>query len=113
MELCKHWRLYPHAALAFRHLGLLSHALWLIVRSLLGSIPLSRERTLPLALSRIIIQIALFIFLSRNLLLLISAALILEAAIFILRPERSTLILMVAGSYLRPICEFLPMTAGA
>ena len=88
-------------------------ASWLIVRSLLGSIPLRRHGTLPFALTGIIIQIALFIILSHNLLLVVFAALILVAAIFILCPEKSTLILMAAGSVLGPVCEFLPMTARA
>ncbi len=88
-------------------------ALWLIVRSLQGSLPQPRPGTLLLALACISIQIALFIALSHDLLLIIPAALLLAAAIFLLRPHGSTLILMAAGSLLGPVCEAIPVAVGA
>ncbi|MDD4161781.1 MAG: hypothetical protein PHW87_04805 [Methanothrix sp.] len=88
-------------------------ALWLIVRSLLGKIPEPRPGTLPLALAGIAIEIVLFVALSENTLLVISAALLLAAVAVASRPEKSTVILMAAGSILGPVCEALPVAAGA
>jgi hypothetical protein len=88
-------------------------ALWLIVRSLLGEMPSSRPGTLPLALAGIAIEIVLFLALSEKTMLVIAAALLLAAAAFRARPEKSTVILMVAGSVLGPVCEAMPVAAGA
>jgi hypothetical protein len=88
-------------------------ALWLIVRSLLGEMPSSRPGTLPLALAGIAIEIVLFLALSENTLLVIIAALLLAAAAVYARPEKSTVILMAAGSILGPVCEAMPVAAGA
>ena len=88
-------------------------ALWLIVRSLLGEMPSSRPGTLPLALAGIAIEIVLFVALSENTLLVIAAALLLAAAAVCARPENSTVILMAAGSILGPVCEAMPVAAGA
>ncbi len=60
-------------------------ALWLIVRSLLGSIPASKRGTLPLALLGIAIEVVLFVTLSRSTLLVIIAGLILAAAVLVIR----------------------------
>ena len=88
-------------------------ALWLIVRSLLGEMPQARPGTLPLALAGIALQIALFLTLSENRLLVICAALLLAGAAFGARPEKSTVILLAAGAVLGPVCEALPVAAGA
>ena len=88
-------------------------ALWLIVRSLLGEIPEPRPRTLPLALAGIAIEIMLFVALSENTIRVIAAALLLAAAALRIRPEKSTVILMAAGSLLGPVCEAMPVAAGA
>jgi len=48
-----------------------------------------------------------------NALLVIVAALLLAAAAFRARPEKSTIILMVAGCILGPVCEAMPVAAGA
>lgn len=88
-------------------------ALWLIVRSLLGSIPASKPGTLSLALPGIVIEVGLFVTMSRSTLLIIIAGSILAAAILIIRRERSTIILMAAGAVLGPVCEALPVAAGA
>jgi uncharacterized membrane protein YoaT (DUF817 family) len=88
-------------------------ALWLIVRSLLGEVPSSRPRTLPLALAGIAIEIVLFLALSENTLQVIVAALLLAASAFRARPEKSTVILLAAGSILGPVCEAMPVAAGA
>ena len=88
-------------------------ALWLIARSLLGEIPQAQPGTLPLALAGIALQIALFLALSENTLLVICAALLLAGAAFRARPEKSTVILLAAGAVLGPACEALPVAAGA
>ena len=88
-------------------------ALWLIVRFALGSIPATRPGTLPTALLGIIIEVMLFVALSRNTSLVFAAGLILAAAILFVRPEKSTVILMAGGAVLGPVCEALPVAAGA
>jgi hypothetical protein len=88
-------------------------ALWLIVRSILGKIPEAGPGTLPLALAGIVIEIVLFVALRENTLLVIAAVLLLAAAAFRTRSEKSTVILMAAGSILGPVCEVMPVTAGA
>jgi hypothetical protein len=73
-----------------------------------------REKSsLPLALAGIAIEIVLFLALSEKTMLVIAAALLLAAAAFRARPEKSTVILMVAGSVLGPVCEAMPVAAGA
>jgi hypothetical protein len=88
-------------------------ALWLIVRSLLGSIPASKRGTLPLALLGIAVEVVLFVALSKNTPLVIIAGLILAAAVLVIRWEKSTIILMAAGAVLGPVCEALPVAQGA
>lgn len=90
-------------------------ALWLIVRSILGeNPPVSRvwPRTLALALAGIAVEIMIFVSLGDRTPLAVAAALPLAATILLAWPERSTLILMVAGSLLGPIAESLPIAAG-
>ena len=88
-------------------------ALWLIVRSFLGSIPASRPGTLPLASLGIAVEVVLFVALSRSTPLVILAGLILAAAILVVRRERTTIILMASGAVLGPVCEALPVAQGA
>jgi hypothetical protein len=88
-------------------------ALWLIVRSILGEIPPVRPGALSLALAGIVVEILIFVPLGDRMPLAIVAALPLAAAILLAWPERSTLILMAAGSLLGPIAESLPVAAGA
>jgi hypothetical protein len=89
-------------------------ALWLIVRSFLGVMPRRPGKgTLPLTLAGIIVQIVLFVAFSENTLLVMVSALFLAAAIVLVRPENSTVILMAAGSLLGPVCEAMPVAVGA
>jgi hypothetical protein len=83
------------------------------MQSYLGRIPKGRPGTLPLSVAGIIIEIALFVSLSERTLPLIALALLLAAGAFAARPERSTLALMASGSILGPVCEALPVKAGA
>ena len=83
------------------------------MRSLLGKTAQARPGTLPLALAGIALQIALFLALSENTLLVICAALLLAGAAFRARPEKSTVILLAAGAILGPACEAMPVAAGA
>jgi hypothetical protein len=62
--------------------------------------PQAQPGTLPLALAGIALQIALFLTLSENRLLVISAALLLAWAAFGARPEKSTVILLQQGQSL-------------
>jgi len=88
-------------------------ALWLIVRSILGSIPAPNPGTLPLALLGIVIEVMLFVALSRSTPLVIASGLVLATAILFARPEKSTVILMAGGAVLGPVCEALPVAVGA
>lgn len=88
-------------------------ALWLIVRSFLGTIPQPRPGALLLALAGIAVQIALFVALSEDTLQVVAAALILAVAAVLVWPGKSTVILMAAGSLLGPACEALPVAVGA
>ncbi len=91
-------------------------ALWLIVRSILGEIPHvppTRPGTLPLALAGMAVEIMIFVSLGDRTPLVVAAALPLAVAILMAWPERSTLILMAAGSLLGPIAESQPIAAGA
>ncbi len=86
-------------------------ALWLIVRSILGEIPPVRPGTLTLALAGIAVEIMIFVSLGDRTPLSVVAALPLAGAILLAWPEKSTLILMAAGSLLGPIAESLPVAA--
>ena len=91
-------------------------ALWLIVKSLLGEVPLPRRGALPFCLAGIGLEIVIFLTLSHSLPLIFAAALLLGAAAILAVPrvERSTvLVLMAAGAVLGPVCEALPVAAGA
>jgi len=55
----------------------------------------------------------LFVALSENTIQVIAAALLLAAAALRIRPEKSTVILMAAGSLLGPVCEAMPVAVGA
>ena len=88
-------------------------ALWLIVRSILGEIPPVRPGTLTLALAGIAVEIMIFVSLGDRTPLAVVAALPLVGAILLAWPEKSTLILMAAGSLLGPIAESRPVAAGA
>lgn len=91
-------------------------ALWLIARSLLGKVPSPERGALSFCLVGIGLEIALFLLFSHSLPLIITAALLLAAAIILVVPraDRGTaLILMAAGAVLGPVCETLPVAAGA
>jgi uncharacterized membrane protein YoaT (DUF817 family) len=91
-------------------------ALWLIARSLVGKIASPGRRALPFCLAGIGLEIALFLYLSQNLSLIIGAALLLAAAavLAVPRAERgAALVLMAAGAVLGPVCEALPVAEGA
>ena len=91
-------------------------ALWLIAKSLLGEVPSPKRSALPFCLAGIVLEIVLFLTLSHNLLLIFAAALLLGAAAVLAVPRierRTVLILMAAGAVLGPVCEALPVAAGA
>lgn len=91
-------------------------ALWLIAKSLLGEVPSPKRGALPFCLAGIALEIVLFLTLSHSLPLIFAAALLLGAAAVLALPrvERSTvLVLMAAGAVLGPVCEALPVAAGA
>ena len=88
-------------------------ALWLIVRAAIGRIPKARTGTMPRAIFGIALEIVIFVSFPDEMLQLFALALILAAGAFAARPERATLVLMAAGSILGPVCEALPVAAGA
>ncbi|NLH22819.1 MAG: hypothetical protein GX463_11745 [Methanothrix sp.] len=91
-------------------------ALWLIVKSLLGEVPLPRRGALPFCLAGIVLEIVLFLTLSHSLPLIFAAAMLMGAAaiLAVTRVEwRTVLALMAAGAVLGPVCEALPVAAGA
>ena len=88
-------------------------AMWLIVRAAIGRIPEARTGTMPLAIFGIALEIVVFVSIPDEMLLLFALALMLAAGVFAARPGRSTLVLMAAGSILGPVCEVLPVAAGA
>jgi len=91
-------------------------ALWLIAKSLLGEVPSPDRGALPFCLAGIILEIVLFLTLGHSLPLIFGAALLLGAAAVLAVPsvERSTvMVLMAAGAVLGPVCEALPVAAGA
>ncbi len=87
-------------------------ALWLIVRSILGTIPAVRPGTLALALTGIAVEILIFVSLGERTPMAVAAALPLAAAVLMTWPKKSTLILMATGSLLGPGAESLPIAAG-
>ncbi len=91
-------------------------ALWLIVRSLQGEVPQPEKRAFLFCLVAIALQIALYLALSQNLPLILAASFLYLGAILLVAPKESriaALILMAAGALLGPICEALPVAAGA
>ncbi len=94
-------------------------ALWLIARGLQEEVAMPGRiggSVLPFCLAGIVLEIALFLTLSHSLPLILAAFLLLAAAIILAVPraERGTaLILMAAGAVLGPVCEALPVAAGA
>jgi len=91
-------------------------ALWLIVKSLLGEVPLPRRGALPFCLAGIVLEIVLFLTLSHSLPLIFAAAMLMGAAAILAVPRvewRTVLALMAAGAVLGPVCEALPVAAGA
>lgn len=91
-------------------------ALWLIARSLLGRVASPGRSAIFFCLAGIGLETALFLSFSQSLPLIIAAALLLAAAavLAVPRAERATaLVLMAAGGVLGPICEALPVAAGA
>ena len=91
-------------------------ARWRIVKSLLGEVPSPDRGALPFCLAGIILEIVLFLTLGHSLPLIFGAALLLGAAAVLAVPsvERSTvMVLMAAGAVLGPVCEALPVAAGA
>ena len=91
-------------------------ALWLIAKSLLGEVPSPDRGALPFCLAGIILEIVLFLTLGHSLPLIFGAALLLGAAAVLAVPsvERSTvMVLMATGGVLGPVCEALPVAAGA
>jgi hypothetical protein len=90
-------------------------AIWLLARALLRTtVPVtSSPRILVLALSGVGVQIAIFVSLGMNPpAALAGGAVLATAAIFAFR-EKATLVMMGAGALLGPLCESLPISAGA
>jgi len=91
-------------------------ALWLIARGFQEEVAMPGRSLFAFCLAGIVLEIALFLTLSHSLLLILAAFLLLTAAIILAVPraERGTaLILMAAGAVLGPVCEALPVAAGA
>lgn len=90
-------------------------ALWLTVRSVLAEAPSTgtNPRTLHLALMGIGIEIVIFVTLGHNTPLAIAAVLFLSGAVLITARKSAAFIIMVAGAFLGPVCEVLPVAAGA
>ncbi len=89
-------------------------AVWLLTRALLGTgTPTASPRALPLALAGIGAEIAIFVSLGMNPPLALAGGAALAAAVILVFRERATLAMMGAGALLGPLCESLPISAGA
>ncbi|MGC9514060.1 hypothetical protein [Methanocrinis sp.] len=90
-------------------------AVWLLTRALLGTdvTITSSPRALPLALAGIGAEIAIFVSLGMNPPLALAGGAALAAAVIFAFRERATLAMMGTGALLGPICESLPIAAGA
>jgi hypothetical protein len=90
-------------------------AIWLLARALLGTeIPTTfSPRSLILALAGVGAQIAIFVSLGMNTAQALIGGAVLAAALIFAFREKATLVMMGAGALLGPLCESLPICAGA
>ena len=90
-------------------------ALWLLARALLGTdVPRTRSlRALALALVGVGAEIAVFVTFGMNPPAALTGGAVLAAALLLTFREKATLAMMGAGALLGPLCESLPIAAGA
>jgi hypothetical protein len=90
-------------------------ALWLVSRALLGmEVPTTfSPRTVILALAGVGAEIGIFVALGQNTPHALVGGAVLASALILAFRERTTLVMMGAGALLGPLCESLPISAGA
>ncbi|HII06878.1 MAG TPA: hypothetical protein HA349_06075, partial [Methanotrichaceae archaeon] len=90
-------------------------ALWLMARALLKmDVPTTfSPRVLILALAGLAAEIAIFVTLGQNSVHALAGGAVLAAALILVFWERATMVMMGAGALLGPLCESLPISAGA
>lgn len=90
-------------------------AIWLLARALLGTeVPTNfSARSLILALAGVGAQIAIFVSLGMNTAQALAGGAALAAVLIFAFQEKATLVMMGAGALLGPLCESLPICAGA
>jgi hypothetical protein len=90
-------------------------AIWLLARALLRTdVPrIYSLRALILALAGLVAEIAIFVSLGMNPPLALAGGVVLAAAVIFATREKVTIVMMGAGALLGPLCESLPIAAGA
>ncbi|HPJ30556.1 MAG TPA: hypothetical protein PLZ42_04120 [Methanothrix sp.] len=90
-------------------------AIWIITGAVLKTeAPLTPSpRTLAVALAGVGAEIAVFVSLGLNPPAALGGGAILAAAVILVFREKATLAMMGAGALLGPLCEYLPISAGA
>jgi len=90
-------------------------ALWIVVRATLGRSPRTAFRPLHLALPLLALagQILLFAWLGRSTWLTLAAVVPLAALVLALARRLEIAIILLAGGLIGPLCESLPIAAGA
>jgi hypothetical protein len=90
-------------------------ALWLLARALLRMEIMTKysPRVLALALAGVGAEIAIFVSFGMNPPLALGGGAVLAAALLLTFREKATLVMMGAGALLGPLCESLPIAAGA
>ncbi len=90
-------------------------ALWLVARTLLGmEVPTTfSPRALILVLAGVGAQIAIFVALGMNTPHALVGGAVLASALILAFRERATMVMMGTGALLGPLCESLPISAGA
>ncbi len=90
-------------------------AIWLLARALLKTeVPsIYSLRSLTLALAGVGVEIAVFVYFGMNPPQALAGGVVLAAALILAFREKATLVMMGAGALLGPLCESLPISAGA
>ncbi|NYT01187.1 MAG: hypothetical protein GKC10_00250 [Methanosarcinales archaeon] len=89
-------------------------ALWLISRSVLGGIPgAARGMAVPVSLAGIGLMVAIFVSLGHSTPLTLAVGLPAAALVYLAFRQTATLVLMAGGSLIGPLCESMPVAAGA
>jgi hypothetical protein len=90
-------------------------AIWLLARALLGTeiSTTFSPRSLILALAGVGAEIAIFVSLGMNTAHALVGGAALAAALILAFQEKATVVMMGAGALLGPLCESLPICAGA